>query len=313
MPVSRQAIQAIVEGLERLGVEVGRLGVPRIEDDQALALLWERAIARSGRRSLPLEVGLAMPLGAMGVVDYLAAASATVGAALVVTQQVFPLVGPGLQLSLERVRGRHRVAVVNQPPFPGQVESDLLVVGILLGRLRRLAARPPELPLVELTAPHGSRTRWAELLGTPRLRLGRPRAALVLTGADWALPMRHADPRLLTTLWATVSSQRRSPDALLVAVRALGRARQPVPLGLEEAAGALGLSRRTLQRRLARSGTTLERLNDELRRELAEELVEAGLLTLGEVAARAGFAEQASFTRAWRRWFGGPPSARRQG
>jgi AraC-like DNA-binding protein len=49
---------------------------------------------------------------------------------------------------------------------------------------------------------------------------------------------------------------------------------------------------------------------DELRRDRAEQLVAEGLFTLGEVAARVGFAEQASFTRAWRRWFGRPPSQR---
>jgi AraC-like DNA-binding protein len=107
-----------------------------------------------------------------------------------------------------------------------------------------------------------------------------------------------------------VGAEHRSADALLVAVRALARERLPGSLTLDDAGPSLGLSRRTLHRKLAASGTTLSQLSDEVRRDRAEELLDEGLLTLGEVATKVGFAEQASFTRAWRRWFGRPPSQR---
>ena len=81
MPVAPAAVAAIVEQLGRLGIEASALKVGPVVDDASLAALWARAIAKAGRRTLPLEVGRAMPLGSMGVVDYLAASSATVGAA----------------------------------------------------------------------------------------------------------------------------------------------------------------------------------------------------------------------------------------
>ena len=110
-----------------------------------------------------------------------------------------------------------------------------------------------------------------------------------------------------------VGIEQRSSDALLVAVRALAIQRLPALLTLDQTGPALGLGMRTLQRKLAASETSLSALVDEVRRDRAEQLVGEGLLTLGEVAARVGFAEQASFTRAWRRWFGAAPSqARRQ-
>jgi AraC-like DNA-binding protein len=110
-----------------------------------------------------------------------------------------------------------------------------------------------------------------------------------------------------------VGAEQRSTDALLVAVRALANERLPGPLTLDDAASSLGISRRTLQRKITASGTTLSRVTDEVRRDRAEQLVGEGLLTMGEVAAKVGFAEQASFTRAWWRWFGAPPSRRRRG
>lgn len=314
MPVAAQAMSAIFEVLERRGLTRSRLGISRVTSDEALAGLWERAIALVGRPTLPLEVGLEMPLGAMGVVDYLAASSATVGAALTVTQRVFPLVAPGIQVSFEALGGgARRVVVVNQPPFPGQQSSDALVVGILLARLRQLATRPPAIPVVELTEPDGpGRSRWLELLAAPKVRFGARRAGLQLAPADWSIPLRHADARLLTTLQAAVVGvEHRTADALLVAVRALAVDRLPHQLTLDDAAPALGMSRRSLQRKLASGGTTLSRVVDEVRRDRAEQLVDQGLLTLAEVAARVGFAEPASFTRAWRRWFRERPSRRR--
>jgi AraC-like DNA-binding protein len=87
----------------------------------------------------------------------------------------------------------------------------------------------------------------------------------------------------------------------------------PARITLAELGPALGLSTRSLQRRLAASAASLSMLLDEARRDQAETLVAGGLLSLGEIAARVGFAEQASFTRAWSRWFGEPPSRAREG
>lgn len=316
MPVAAATGRAILEALGRAGVDPGRLGVRRLDDDQALATLWARAVARTGRPSLPLEIGLSMPLGALGPIDYLAASSATVGAALTVAQQVFPLAAPGVQLLLERRRGGgRRVAVVDQPPFPGQADSDLLVVGILVRRVRELASRPLDVPLLELSAPEpapAQRGWWLGLLGLARVRFGALRAALHLSAADWTVPLRGADPRLLATLRTVVGVEPRSRDALLVAVRALALERLPGRLTLQELGPALGLSARTLQRRLEASGTSLAAVLDELRRDRAEQLLAEGGLGLGEIAARVGFAEPASFTRAWRRWRGEPPSRSRR-
>jgi AraC-like DNA-binding protein len=315
MPVAPQTATMLTEALARAGVEVSRLGVGPLHDDPELALVWARAIARVGRRTLPLEVGLSLPLGSLGALDYLAASSATVGAALTVTQEVFPLVAPGVQLLLEATRsGARRVVVVDQPPFPGQAESDLLVLGILLNRVRGLASRPLKVPRLELSepAPASGVGRWHALLGTDAVRFGARRTTLHLAAADWSTSLRHADARLLATLRRLVHVEQRSADALLVATRALVGQRLPGLLALREAGPALGLSPRTLQRKLAASGTTLSALVDEARRDRAEALVEQGLLTLGEVATRTGFAEQASFTRAWRRWFGEPPSRTRR-
>jgi AraC-like DNA-binding protein len=69
------------------------------------------------------------------------------------------------------------------------------------------------------------------------------------------------------------------------------------------------MSSRTLQRRLADEGVAFAALVDEVRRELALELVRDRARPLGEVAFLLGYAELSPFLRAFRRWTGKTPAA----
>lgn len=73
-------------------------------------------------------------------------------------------------------------------------------------------------------------------------------------------------------------------------------------------ARAVGLSARTLHRRLAQAGTSFEKLLDETRRELGAEYVRRADYSVSEIAYLLGFAETSSFNRAFRRWTGKSPS-----
>lgn len=75
---------------------------------------------------------------------------------------------------------------------------------------------------------------------------------------------------------------------------------------LGQVARAVSLHERTLQRVLAAEGTTFERLLDDVRRARAWELAATGLQA-SQIASTLGYAEQSSFTRACRRWYGESP------
>jgi AraC-like DNA-binding protein len=78
-----------------------------------------------------------------------------------------------------------------------------------------------------------------------------------------------------------------------------------------ETASALGLSTRTLQRRLAIAGRSFEAVLDEVRRACAEAMLADGGRDLAEIAYKLGYSERSAFTRAAIRWFGVPPSGMR--
>jgi len=79
---------------------------------------------------------------------------------------------------------------------------------------------------------------------------------------------------------------------------------------LSEVARELGMSGRTLQRRLSEEGRSFQSLVDESRRRLALRLLrQRDPVSLTEVTFMTGFSDQSAFTRAFRRWTGQTPGA----
>ena len=81
---------------------------------------------------------------------------------------------------------------------------------------------------------------------------------------------------------------------------------------LDGVAQALAMHPRTLQRRLSDAGLDWRGLRDRYRQEVAERLLAKPGASLKKVAASAGFADVASFRRAYRRWTGEWPRAQLQ-
>lgn len=80
----------------------------------------------------------------------------------------------------------------------------------------------------------------------------------------------------------------------------------------EALASQLHRSVRTLHRQLAEEGTSLQRIKDDLRRDLATEALMRTDRPIKQLAHDAGFENQKSFSRAFRRWTGTTPTALRE-
>ncbi|TNM41988.1 AraC family transcriptional regulator [Nocardioides albidus] len=92
-------------------------------------------------------------------------------------------------------------------------------------------------------------------------------------------------------------------------VRRLVRTMLPTGgLTLELVCGQLAVHPRTLQRDLAKRGTSFAALVDEVRREEAERYLCESEMPLGQLAGVLGLSEQSALTRACHRWFGRTPS-----
>jgi len=79
----------------------------------------------------------------------------------------------------------------------------------------------------------------------------------------------------------------------------------------QNVANALGMSTRTLSRRLAEEDTTFEDVVDRLRQSLALQYIKERELSLSQIAWLIGYEGSTSLNHAFRRWTGRSPSAMR--
>ena len=78
---------------------------------------------------------------------------------------------------------------------------------------------------------------------------------------------------------------------------------------LADVAAELDVHPRTLRRRLAEEGTSFRALLNEARSTVAVDLLRNVGLTVEEVSTRLGYTEVSTFSHAFKRWYGLPPSA----
>lgn len=83
-------------------------------------------------------------------------------------------------------------------------------------------------------------------------------------------------------------------------------------LTIEYAANEFSMSVRTFQRRLKMEQTSFSQLIDKLREDQAQELIKNNSIAISDVAFSLGFSDAGSFSRAFRRWFGGSPEKYRK-
>ena len=81
---------------------------------------------------------------------------------------------------------------------------------------------------------------------------------------------------------------------------------------ISEISARMGMSSRTLQRRLSAQEHVYQDLVDAARRELAEKLLRQTEFSLAEIAFLTGYAEQSTFSRAFKRWYGQTPASYRR-
>ena len=84
-----------------------------------------------------------------------------------------------------------------------------------------------------------------------------------------------------------------------------GSAKGAVPL--DDVARHLGMSGKTLERRLTRRGTSYRAMVEGIRRDLAEHYLADTDLRLQQIAYLLGYSEPAPLVRAFKRWTGSTP------
>lgn len=150
---------------------------------------------------------------------------------------------------------------------------------------------------------------YREFFG-PAIQFDADESALVFESRWLDCPISTADPLLHLTMAKRVKELELSdPEDLVSQVR-----RMLPPLVAARAASVgvvanlLGLTTRTLNRRLAEECTTFMRLRDEARHTVACQLLENTRMPANEISDRLGYANPSAFSRAFERWAGKAPA-----
>lgn len=294
--------------LDGSGVAPERLDEP----DATVAAAQELRIIRNLMRllgpafPLGIEVGRRYHATTYGIWGFALLSSATFGDAVSVGLRYLQLTSTFCDIR-PTVRGEDATLVIDDRDLPGDVRDVLVEITVAALITLQFDLDSANLPVkrlaLKMQAPAYA-GRFRALFGALP-EFGAAHNALTVDAhcLDLKLPQRNAlTRRQCEDECRRVLERRRRSEGWAGRVRrhlAGDPARGPT---MDVLAAELGVSVRTLRRRLADEGTDYETVVDEIREALAEALLATTTLTVAEVSERLGYSEPSAFARAFRRW-----------
>jgi AraC-like DNA-binding protein len=170
------------------------------------------------------------------------------------------------------------------------------------------------IPLQDASLPAAAPRRDLPLLFPGPVHFNADAAGFSFDARYLTLPIRRDEAALRTMLQRALPSPCCSTGATACSSRACATFcaaptnRAPPPSGLP----STHVSVRTLHRQLKEEGSSLQQIKDDTRRDHAIALLDRSRKSVKQISALVGFANEKSFTRAFRTWTGLPPQAWRE-
>ena len=274
--------------------------------------LLEVAAKKAGCPHFGLEVGKKIDISSLGLVGQLMRNAPTVGAALLdfASHQHRNAHGAVVYVLVEKHHAFFGYAVY-QPNVPG---NDLICDGAAMGGCNimcELVASSHKHTmefLLSRSEPQDKAPYEHAFCG--RLRFNAGQTAVALPKALLDYPVANADANLRTELQQRVATVWHAGplDILTRLRRELRVALMGDEVSGDEISARMGMSRRTLHRRLEAYGIKFQQVLEETRCEFAEQLLANTRLSVGQIATIVGHADPSILTRGFVRWTGLPPT-----
>lgn len=302
-------VQAI---LRRANLPSSRFNVPKPEGTTAEFFALWHAVEQSGAdEDLGLRLGVEALTDEENVAALAALHSATLGEGLERLARYKRLVCPEkvwVDMVHNEAQLRFEWLLANEAP-PALL-TDLIFAGVV--NLARQGTGTSVTPRrIELTRHRANEAILRKHFGC-ELRFNAPHDLLVFDEAALSLPMVHRNTQLLAVLLPGLElalpksgTARTLVDDVRKVLSEMINGDRPA---IAKVAKSLGMSVRTLQRRLGEFGTSYQDLLDNVRHQWAQRLLKAEDLGIGEVAFLLGFEEVNSFARAFQGWEGTTPA-----
>lgn len=326
--IAVRVVVALVEAVERMGIPRGQLvraaglepaqlvdpdaRLPRVD----VYRLCERALDLTGDPALGLHCGERLSGAIFGPLSNLVAHAATLREGLASLARFFRLISD--EASYAIVERESEVTVrslqlTGASPRVQRFAAELMTVRFLQ-HLRCFGAdAQPERVCFAFPAP-SYRDEYTRIFGGA-VRFEQPFSGMVFGRGLLSRPALDKDEDLHETMKAVAERRlmlltQRTPYALRVRELLV---RQGLPLCTEMSgvAQALGLSVRSLRRRLAEEGKPYGEVVHEALAIIAKQLLEDRRRTIQAVGFEMGFSNPSTFHRAFKRWTGTTPGGYR--
>jgi AraC-like DNA-binding protein len=326
--ISVTTLRLFLEAVERTGIapegllRACNIEASSLEDSEVripqstYEFAFQQAERLSGDAAIGLHAGEHVHARAVNLFGYLMLSSATLldGLHRVVRYQSLLTDAPWVKLDDSSKEIRVIVDRKALDPAIREIHAEYMLA-MLLAVLRWVSET--DIRPLSIHYEHGPRADIAEyervMKGVAHFHCDS--TEMLFTPETLALPSQHHDRAmeqlhvgLAEWLLATKSDRTVSGEVR----RALSQRLEAGVADLETVARYLGMSTRSLQRRLAEEGSTFRSVLDRLRKDLAREHLEHLGTPVAEVAFLTGFSEVSAFTRAMRRWFGRTPGRMRR-
>jgi len=308
------------ELFERVGVDPSATIDPSamISDSRFFELLEQLCTASPSGRSVPIHMGASMrcdDYGAFGLAfksaPDLAGSYARVErfGKVVTSISNFQVERSGDAVFMEVVQGRHSrlgLTMTNELALAAAMalSQEVSTADVTPTAIHLMVSQPPD------------DSAYQEHFRCPIL-FGSDRDAIEITAAMAARPNRLSDDGMSRFFEAHLNDELRqindTSELERLVLDQVGDALSEGVPTLAEIARRLGMSTRTLQRRLSTDGLAYQDLVANARRALSEQLLRQTDYALAEIAFLTGFSDQSTFTRAFKRWHGKTPASYRRG
>lgn len=262
---------------------------------------------------LGLHLGEEFDVLDLGAIGYIGLSSETLHDAMLNLQRYLHIVTQSMTLEIdvdddqatinfEPIEPRHR-------QYRHVAESICCALMIAYQRFVDRPLQPKEVHFSHVF--DGDPAEHERVLNCP-VKFGQNRNSLVLNREDLTLHIETADDRLIKALTKDLVQveQMLAGKASALVARVEHACLPLISKGQAVAsvvAEDIGMSERTMQRHLSDQGKSFKSVVDELKKQLALKYLQQEGLNLTQVAFLLGYADQSSFTSAFKRWTGLTP------
>jgi AraC-like DNA-binding protein len=298
--------------LTRAGIAVADLAVPDTwVPAAAVARVLERSADESGLEDFGLRLAGLRRLATLGPLSVVLSQEPDLRSALTLLCRYEHSYNEALRMRLDEDGdlATMRLWFEFGEPAPTRQATELATAA-LLGIVRELLGRQWE-PL-SLCFTHRAPASLAahQAVFGPRLRFGHEFSGLVFYATELDAANRASDP-LLRPYAEQLRRALGAPPAATVTGQVTRLVEMLLPVGrcsTHQVARSMGVTQRTLHRRLAAEGQSFSGIVHTTREALAERYLAADRYSLTSVSELLGFTSPSAFSRWFRERFGGTPS-----